>query len=347
MTKRNRWYWICQFGGWGAFVAGNLISAFLRDQLVWEVGFNSGALFVFGIVVTHFFRSMVKEWKWTQLPIPSQIPRIVISAIAMSVIFSLILASLNDLILQPQQAMLTFKGGNFLLWIMNFSFLFFLWNAIYFAFHYVESLRSTEIRNLELKAAKTEIELSSFKNQMNPHFMFNAMNSIRALIDEEPAKAKQAVTLLSGILRSTLMLGKQRTVPLKEELNLVRSYLQMEQIRYEERLRVAEEIEDGLLEWPVPPLVIQTIVENAIKHGISKIPEGGEVHLTFKEQSDKLEVIVRNSGTLTKFKSESGIGLRNTKKRLRLMYQGDASFKIHQQDDTVVATLQIPKTIAV
>jgi two-component system, LytTR family, sensor kinase len=166
------------------------------------------------------------------------------------------------------------------------------------------------------------------------------------LIDEEPAKAKEAVTLLSGILRSTLMLGKQRTVPLKDELNLVRNYLQMEQIRYEERLQVVEKVDVHSLDWPVPPLVIQTIVENAIKHGISQIPEGGKVHVSIWEQDELLCVEIKNTGVLQKVKSESGIGLKNTRKRLRLMYQGAASFRIYQEDKTVIASLQIPKNLA-
>ena len=158
---------------------------------------------------------------------------------------------------------------------MNFSVLFVVWVVFYFAFHYFENLQKAEIRNLELSAANVEVELNNLRSQLRPHFMFNSLNSIRALIDEDPLRAKEAVTILSSVLRNSLLLGKQSLIPLREELDLVQKYLEMEQIRFEERLELKIDVAADTLECSVPPLMIQTLVENGIKHGVAATRGGG------------------------------------------------------------------------
>jgi LytS/YehU family sensor histidine kinase len=216
-----------------------------------------------------------------------------------------------------------------------------LWGIIYFAVKFFQNFKQSEIRNLELRAAKTEIELNSFKAQMNPHFMFNSLNSIRALIDENPKKAKEAITLLSGILRNTLMLGKKQLVPFNEELDLVKKYLSIEKIRFEERLLIEYSIDDKSSSRTIPPFMMQTIVENGIKHGISRLKDGGYIKIKAQVDSSFFTISIVNSG---KFGSENdtGIGLSNTRKRLELIYNGRASFEIEGNNGDVTATLKLP-----
>ena len=119
-----------------------------------------------------------------------------------------------------------------------------------------------------------EIELNNLKSQLNPHFIFNALNSIRALVDENPSKSKQAINQLSNILRNSLASDKKGLTKFEDELKIVKDYLGLESIRFEERLKTEFDIHPDSQKFLVPPLMIQTLVENGIKHGISKLTAG-------------------------------------------------------------------------
>jgi two-component system LytT family sensor kinase len=173
--------------------------------------------------------------------------------------------------------------------------------------------------------------------------MFNSMNSIRALIDEDPAKAKEAVTQLSNILRNTLLMNKNKEIFLEEELKIVKDYLALEHIRYEERLKYDLDIEEGALKINVPPLIVQAQVENAIKHGISKLPKGGKVIVSAKIINKDLFLEVNNTGQLSNEQSETGFGLANSKHRLDLLYGNKASIEIANTNTNEVSVkIKIP-----
>src|SRR5664279_5217869 len=136
--------------------------------------------------------------------------------------------------------------------------------------HYLERNRKDEVDKLNLEKTVKELELNTIKSHINPHFIFNSLNSIRALVDENPSRARKAVTELANILRSSMQVEKLETVPLQQEMEIVKDYLALEQMRFEERLRIEMNIDDNTLNLPVPLMMLQTLVENAIKHGISK-----------------------------------------------------------------------------
>ena len=137
--------------------------------------------------------------------------------------------------------------------------------------------RNNELDRLKLETTVKELELKTIKSHINPHFIFNSLNSIRALVDENPKRARRAITELSNILRSSMQAEKSETVTLEKELDIVKDYLALEQMRFEERLKIELEIDEDTLQQPVPPMMLQTLVENAIKHGISKQIKGGVV----------------------------------------------------------------------
>jgi two-component system LytT family sensor kinase len=232
--------------------------------------------------------------------------------------------------------------------IINFSTLFFVWNIIYFGYHYLVNYKRTEIDNLRLEAAGKESELNSLKAQLNPHFMFNSMNSIRALVDEDPVKAKQAVTQLSNILRNSLLMNKSKEITIADEISLVTDYLDLEKIRYEERLSFELNIDPKTEHLMVPPLIIQGQVENAIKHGISKLETGGKINISSKLYDSTLMITVSNTGQLNTESSITGLGFQNSLQRLQLMYGKQASINIreHSTQKIVETNIQIPlKTI--
>lgn len=211
-----------------------------------------------------------------------------------------------------------------------------IWMLIYIVFHYVEKNRNDQFDRLRLETTVKELELKTIKSHINPHFIFNSLNSIRALVDENPERARRAITELSNILRSSMQAEKSETVPLEKELDIVKDYLALEQMRFEERLKVEMDIDEDTLQQPVPPMMLQTLVENAIKHGISKQMSGGKVRVVAHSSGNHLELMVQNTGQLTGAMNENGFGIKSTEDRLNLMYQGKATFEIKNIDGNMV-----------
>jgi len=342
MNNRKVIYWASQITGWGLFVLGNIITASLMEEDISGAYVISTFIFVSGIFTTHIFRFVVHKWNWRTYSLPSLIPRVIISVISMSLVFTALNTLMVNLWVGERPLMEDFQLYEFLQYTLNFSALFLLWSIIYFAAITFRNWKKEEIQNLELRAAKTEIELNSFKAQMNPHFMFNSLNSIRALVGENPEKAKHAITMLSGILRNNLMLGKRQTVPLHDELDLVNKYLSLEKIRFEERLMIEMNINPDTFSLEVPAFMLQTIVENGIKHGISKLKKGGRLAIDTSIQDSFLTIVVINSGDIQLDNRKEGIGISNTIKRLEILYNGEASFSMEAGEHIVKATLRIP-----
>jgi two-component system LytT family sensor kinase len=218
--------------------------------------------------------------------------------------------------------------------------MYFLWTLIYFIFHYFQQYR----QSLKYEALITETELNQLKSQLNPHFIFNALNGIRALVDENPVKSKSAITRLSNILRNSLLLDKKKLISLEEELDIVKDYLELESIRYEERLRIVYDIDPKTLAIQVPPMMVQTLVENGIKHGIANLKEGGELKVSTEKIQERLSIFIRNSGQyVVNSKKEVGYGLLNTQKRLEILYGPESSLIIKNENkETVLTEIQIP-----
>jgi LytS/YehU family sensor histidine kinase len=220
----------------------------------------------------------------------------------------------------------------------NGMWLLLVWNMIYYIYHYVERNRTQELDTLRLEAVVKSLELKTIKSHINPHFIFNALNSIRALVDENPERARTAITELSNILRSSMHAEKMETVPLKQELDIVKDYLALEHMRFEERLQIEMDIDEDTLNQPIPPMMLQTLVENAIKHGISKHVNGGTIKIISDFREDHHELIVQNSGSLNGYvlHNKEGFGIKSTQDRLNLLYQGKANFQIRDVDGGMV-----------
>lgn len=222
--------------------------------------------------------------------------------------------------------------------------MYFLWALFYYIYHYFERYNSA----LKYEALKNEIELNNLKSQLNPHFIFNALNSIRALVDENPSKSKDAITQLSSILRSSLVINRNKLTRFTDELHTVQDYLDLETIRFEERLRTKFSIDPRSKNFTVPPLMIQTLVENGIKHGISKLQKGGEISVQTKVKDDTLYIKIRNNGQVPhqKLNGSKGFGVENTKQRLKLLYGKKATFRmVNEDENTVLTEIAIPQNI--
>ncbi len=340
--RKNQLYILLQIGGWLFYtiLAFLVLKASNTDTLrLLSILF---LVFVIGTTTTHMYRYVIIRLGWTKLNISELIPRILAAVVLFSIIFQGLYMLGYSLMFQRRPPL---DINNNITNLLSWSTLIAMWSIIYFAYQFFERYRHEEIKNLRWEASKNEIELNKLKSQLNPHFIFNSMNSIRALIDEDPTKAKRSVTQLANILRNTLMMGRKKTVTFEEELKVVNDYIELEKTRYEERLRYFEEITEDAYGFQIPSLMIQTLVENGIKHGISKIPEGGKIYLRAKVLDDKLEVKIENSGSLDENTlPETGFGIINTTQRLNLLYGNSANFEISNTDHhTVLTRLIIPK----
>lgn len=344
--KHTTRYWLLQFAGWGSV---GLVSIFFA--IAYRVEINKVLVgrtilvVVGGILVTHFLRQIIKWGGWMMQSVEKVIPKMVAVTVIGSMLLSLIVVGGSDyfkLTLEPEAQHNFFM--RFLRRTMDYSLFILSWLLIYYFYHFFQKSRRQQLDTLRLETLIKELELKTIKAHINPHFIFNSLNSIRALVDENPQRARKAVTELSNILRSSLQSEKMETVPLEKELNIVKDYLALENMRFEDRLRIEYHIDEDTLDQPVPPMMLQTLVENAIKHGISKQINGGVVKVSSDFKNNYHELTVQNTGYLNGFKSgDEGFGLSSTTNRLNLLYGDKAKFEIKQMTPSLVeAKVSIP-----
>ena len=354
MLLGNRRYWLFQLIGWGSFAFINTFFAFSFDQLT-PVVFERLAVFLaMGIVFSHLMRIIIIQLGLLQKNLNKQVLQFFIITVCLILLVSYISVELLisfGLIKKNEAEMLARTDVNF--WInkvllvlsMAFSYflLFFIWSLIYFVYHYVAKSRKQQMDTLQLESLVKELELKTIKAHINPHFIFNSLNSIRALVDENPERARKGITELSNILRSSMQADKAEAVAFQKELFIVKDYLALENMRFEDRLKIEYQVDENTLPLPVPPMMLQTLVENAIKHGISKQIHGGVVRVISTIKNNFHELSVQNTGYLNGHTSGEGFGLSSTTNRLNLLYGNKAKFEIKQASTSLVeARVLIP-----
>lgn len=345
MQKTNKYYWWLQIGGWLSLALVLILINVLFSKVDEQFFAALGLQIIVGIFATHLFRIFIRRAGWLDLPVEKALPCLALGILVVCLVDTAIRISVNDwLDLSPSNKKLLFSTRFLLVTVENGLFII-PWTLIYYFFHYIEKSRKQQLDTLKLETLVKELELKTIKNHINPHFIFNALNSIRALIDENPPRARAAITELSNILRSSMQTEKQETVFFEKELNIVKDYLALEHIRFEDRLHVQYEIAENTLMQPIPPMMLQTLVENAIKHGISKQLSGGTVTIVSRMKNRYHQVVIRNTGRLDKARNEDGFGLISTRNRLQLLFGEEASFNIREINGNMVeAILHIPLT---
>ena len=350
--SRNTRYWLSQLCGWGLFALINIFFAYSFDKLgsaqersdfYWRL-----VIFVVtGFILSHLMRYIIIGFNLLQKRLEQQL----IIFVLITLVLAFAASTLENLLLMQfdlqNKTERAFKD-NFLLLVLSGAFsmftLFFIWNLIYFMYHFVTKSQKQQLDTLKLEALVKELELKTIKAHINPHFIFNSLNGIRALIDEDPNRARNAITELSNILRSSMQTDKLESVSLEKELNIVKDYLALENMRFEDRLRVEYEIDEDTLDQPVPPMMLQTLVENAIKHGISKQIMGGKIKIVSDFKDSYHELAVQNTGKLVNGTAKGeGFGLPSTLNRLSLLYGEKARFSIKQLTTEIVeARVMLP-----
>ena len=344
MLNKQKLYWSLQLGGWAFYaivqIAASVIAAEglgVSTQRIIFFGYEA----VFCLLLTHGYRHYINKWKWLGLGMPRLIPKVIVTVCVLGAIMYFLRIPIS-FPLRMYSKEVAFDPENIFWGSLYYVIIFFLWSILYFIYNYFERYN----KSLKLEAYAREIELNNLKSQLNPHFIFNALNSVRALVDENPEKSKLAINQLSSILRNSLVADKRGLTRFKEELKVVKDYLGLESIRFEERLRTEFIIDPLSTDFLVPPLMIQTLVENGIKHGISRLTEGGLIQIKTVVEKNILSIQIRNSGRYINGikRTTGGLGLENTKQRLKLIYGGSASFRILTENDSFVLTeIKIPQ----
>jgi two-component system sensor histidine kinase AlgZ len=216
--------------------------------------------------------------------------------------------------------------------------------ALHYVLHSAQGSREAEQREMEARVLARDSELRALKAQVNPHFLFNSLHSISALTAIDPAKAREMCIALADFLRSTLGMGEKIVVPLRDELLLVHSFLSVEKVRFGLRLNLEEKIAPDTLEYLVPPLLLQPLVENAVSHGTANLTEGGWIRIQIGQNGPgDLSISVENN-----FDPEmpprrgTGTGLKNVRQRLDTRYGDRATFDARTDGDCFRVTLSLP-----
>ena len=343
---RPHYYWMLQLIGWGGYGAVGMAIQLMFYGMQWR----NLALVLCNVIVllllTHGLRHIAKTRKWTSLSFGKLALRLLPATLLLSLISQLIASALLvwvfDL-LGSQRFSFAILG----IYIFQTQVILVCWSLIYFAFHAFRNRQIEQIEKWRLQAALKEAELSALKAQINPHFIFNCLNNIRALVLENPEKSREMITRLSDLLRYSIQFHQETLVPLEQEIAIVRDYLALESIHYEERLRYHFDINAHTLQLRVPPMSVQLLVENAIKHGIANLPNGGSITIQSSLLNGTLRVSVRNTGQLRQPSVrnsivDTGIGLRNSQERLDLLFPSHCSLTVQNlNEETVEAAFTI------
>ena len=346
-ARHRRTYWVLQVVGWSLYgLSGVLLFTAFAHYVPGIVAVEI-CVAVMLLLTSHLLRFCIRRYGWLQRPLPALLGRLALTNAGLAIGAQIVINLLLTYIVRPDglQAQQN-QGLMFLGYILNTYFVLWLWAALYVGLHYLRGYRQAEIDKWKLTAAVREAEMRTLKAQLNPHFLFNGLNNIRALVTEDPAGARTMMTHLSDLLRHTIQFSDAEQVTVARELALVRHYLALEALQLEERLAYSLDVDPAALPALLLPMTLQLLVENAIKHGLAPRPAGGHITLTvgLAEDGAVLLATVRNTGRYRPTEP-AGVGLRNIRERLALLFGGAASLTISNDPalpDTVTARLRLP-----
>jgi len=235
-----------------------------------------------------------------------------------------------------------FSGHGFIVYAAGIGF---YWLAVlyYYVVFARENAMKAEARMLETTMLARDAELKALKAQLNPHFLFNSLNSISALTSIDAGRARDMCILLADFLRTTLKVGEQALIPFSEELGLAERFLSIEKVRFGMRLRTEEEIAEDTRGCLMPPLLLQPLVENAVVRGIANLPDGGTIKISARQADGRIFITIENSfDPDTPPKKGNGMGLRNVRERLEARYGKEASLRVSADGERFEATVTLP-----
>lgn len=339
-------YWVCQFGGWFIFFLIEFLFAFslhppqLRPSIV---AAEWGLSAFDGLVATHLLYLFMRQHRWFDysgskllLRFTCVVPFIAIFLNSIDWGFARFVQIRCGLVFSMSLPMVFITWTNWMIVLTS-------WVALYFGLHEFRMRQIREVRGLRIEVAAQQAQLRGLRAQLDSHFLFNCLNGLREIIGEDSGQAQVIVERLSGLLRYSLQPYPADLVSLEVEILRVKDYLALESMRFEERLQVSWQVAPETYPLKLPPMLLQSLVENAVKHGIARRPQGGSITITVRVDGSHMVVEITNSGTISEKDFGSGLGLRNAKERLHLLYGECASLDLARfGEDQVRATVRIP-----
>lgn len=330
-----------------SYIYGRLESKDLVENFVWIGPYTLAVL---------CFRWLYTKRNWHALAVGKLIPTVIVYGTVAGLLMSLIVVTLttsifwHEIVNHPRNSatapmvylMRVIVGG-----MLQGQLFICAWAFIYISVTGNRRIKESEIANLRLTNSLKEAQISSLSNQLNPHFLFNSLNNIRFMIHENAQHADGMIIALSEILRYSLESSKHEKVRLSEEIAIIQKYIALVKIQMEDRLAFSIAIPDNLVTCLLPPMVLQMLVENAIKHGLDQMQQGGRLQLTCLEKDQRLFFTVSNDvpREYKKIQEGLGIGLKNIRQRLKLLYADRASMEVRQEAQQFTVMISLPKEV--
>ncbi|MFD2721420.1 sensor histidine kinase [Hymenobacter monticola] len=355
----SRYYWRTQALAWTLYALFNLI--IYRAFVPATAGMPSWVFSVMSFLIagtalgaSHLLRQLIWRGDWLARPPLGLLGRLLLANAGLAGGSVLVIGLVSTLFLPTQAAGKGPQGwGAQMIYVVNINILLSLWAAAYVGWHYLQRSRRAEIEKWRLTAAVREAELNTLRAQLNPHFLFNGLNNIRGLVSEDPGRARQALAHLADLLRYVMQHSATPLVPLGQELEIVADYLALEALQLEDRLRYTLDVDPAARAAQLPPLSVQLLVENAIKHGVAPRPAGGFVAVAAQlDAAGWLCLTVRSTGRYAPdapTAAGGGLGLRGLRERLAQAFGTAAEFNLGNDPaaaDAVLATLRLPVAAA-
>lgn len=346
-TRMRSPFWVFQVTGWSLLFLSTLAVNIIRGNNHWTTVMLAFIVAAAGFGATSLFRTYIKRGQYDTVSLRKVFVPLIIGSLVVSIIWSLPLLLAQFIIDSslPEHSV-GFDQTTVWLTALNNFFVVLLWAILYFAWHYFRIAQVARMERYKSDMAMRDAQLNTLKGQINPHFMFNSLNNIRALMLEDVSRSREMITKLSDLLRYSMSITEKREVPLTDEIKVVQDFLQLCEIQYEDKLRYSIDVASDLENARIPPMVIQMLVENSVKHGVAALPGGGDVAVRVSKNADHIAIEVGNSGiwsTQSGSKRENnGIGLANVRRRLNLLYGDSATFHIREENNRVIARIEIP-----
>ncbi|KEQ31270.1 hypothetical protein N180_03210 [Pedobacter antarcticus 4BY] len=349
MKNSVSFYWKCQLIGWSGASLYWFVQGSSGDGFSWSAGLlHFLADIALYILITHLYRTFARNNNWQNSPLNLLFKRLLLALPIMAIAYTGVTVTKIYLIRLvfaqgTNVEILEFIRQNLPGILMAGFRLMAIWMLAYHLYQYSRREIRLVKENASLQLRYREAQLDKLSDQLNPHFLFNSLNTIKSLISTDTKLARRGIDLLSELLRSSLYRQASLTHTLAEELELAKDYLELEKMRMEERLTFSVHADQSLNNFPVLGLSIQTLAENALKHGVSKLKDGGHIAINISRETGFLEIMVTNPGIINEDPDHIGIGLKNLKERLRLAYHGQATFKLFKKnDDLIYSVIRIP-----